>query len=152
MYKNSRRDGQADHGGGMVERAEERADPGDEVVVELPSIIIEIEDDDVRRVRENYSQAWRQIRHDAEFRARAFRVPHMEPQSEQNEKRDNAHDDDVGRAAAAPGRQRRFELREVRERAEYLCGDQISAIIASARWRGPNSLVGFHTAEYDARD
>ena len=47
MYKNSRRDGQADDRRRMVERAEERADPGDEVVVELPGIIVDVEDDDV---------------------------------------------------------------------------------------------------------
>ena len=38
MYKNSRRDGQADDRRRMVESAEERADPGDEVMVELPRL------------------------------------------------------------------------------------------------------------------
>ena len=89
----------------------------------VPCIIVEIEDDDVRRIGANYGQAWCQIRDDPEFGARSPRIPHVEPQSEQNEKRDDAHDDDVGRALAAFGRHRRFELREVRERAEYDASD-----------------------------
>ena len=84
-----------------------------------------------RRVSEHNGQARRQIRHDAEFGATSPRIPHVKPQSEKNKKCDSTRDGDVGRALAAPGRERSFELREVRERAEYLCGNH--AIDANLR-------------------
>ena len=88
-----------------------------------PYIIVEIEDDDVRRMGANDGQARRQIRHDAKLGARPPRVPHVEPQSEKNEKRDSARDGNIGRALAALGRQGGFELREVGEQAEYDTSD-----------------------------
>ena len=88
-----------------------------------PHVVVEIEDTDITHVPEHNGHARRQIRHDAKFGTTSPRIPHMEPQSEKNKKCDSTRDGDVGRALAAPGRERSFELREVRERAECYAGD-----------------------------